>query len=89
MKKRIALGLAVSMMFVFLLSVTAFAATTPTTGIEELTTSLTNEIGTIIPVIVASVGSVIGAIAPSAMQLAGMVILVGLVIGTFRRLLGR
>lgn len=77
----------VTMLFTFLMSVTAFASTSD--PIAELTTSLTTQIGNIVPTIVTAVAGIIGAIAPSALTLAGMIIVVGLVISTFRRLLGR
>ena len=100
MKKRIAFGMALTMMFLFLLNVTALnaderdppaQAEQPQTGIgiQALETSLLRQIHATVPEIVNSVAIVIGVIAPSVLQLVAMVVLVGLVIGVYRRLLGR
>jgi hypothetical protein len=60
---------------------------TPANGIEALASSLSTEIGAITPYIVDAAGSTVGAIAPSALTIMGMVAVVGIIFGVFRRLM--
>jgi len=61
--------------------------TPPTNGIEALADSLNTQLGTITPTIVDAAGTVVGSLATPALVIAGMVAVVGIVIGTFRRLM--
>lgn len=80
--------LMLTVVFTFLLSVTAFADTT-TNQIGELATSMTTSMNGILPQLVGAAAVVIGAVAPPILTIAGMMAVFGIVIGSFRKMTGR
>jgi len=54
-----------------------------------LVTNLTEQVGDIVPDLISGAGAVIGAVAPAALTVAGMVAVVTLGLSIFRRLTGR
>jgi len=71
------------------MTVTAFASSPPSPGLTDLADTLTTQLDSILPQLVGVAGTVIGAIAPAALTIAGFIVVVGLVISVFRRLMGR
>jgi hypothetical protein len=78
-----------TVVFTFLMSVTAFATTPPANPIEELAKSMTTEMSGILPHLAGAAATVIGAVAPIALTIAGMIAVFGLTIGIFRKMTGR
>lgn len=62
---------------------------TPTNPINEIATTMQTEIGNVVPEVLSAAGGVLGTLAPAALTLAGLVAVITIGIGFFRRLFSR